>query len=127
LSNIILHSLSYVNNSDQTSFAASARTEWTGSDKKAGSPRDGRSGCGEFPLTGRFEFAGGEIHRRAKWHHNWSPEDVPREEKSSAGQDEMTVTREQPMARQATALSGRQAGNPHASTGRPARIPLLFS
>ena len=49
------------------------------------------------------------------------------EEESSAGQDEMTVTREQSMARQATALSGRLTGNPHASAGRGHRIPLLGS
>jgi len=77
----------------------------------------------ENPRGAGLEFAGGEMcpagrngittGRRKTF--------LP-EEKSSAGQDEMTVTREQAMARQATALFTRSWGNPCASVGRPVRL-----
>jgi hypothetical protein len=96
--------------------------------QKTGSPRKNRCGCGEFSLTGGSEFAGGERFTAGRnGITTGRRKTILDEEKSSAGQDEMTVTREQAVARQTMALSGRQAGNPHASIGRPGRIPLLFS
>ena len=66
-------------------------------------------------------------HRRAKWHHNWSPEDFLAGEKSSAGQDEMTVRREHATATLVTERLRRSGGSPYTSDLRFIRTSACFA